>query len=51
MESNGRYYTRRAAEEARRATRAMTAEARAWHQQLAHEFAARGAEQSANQLY
>lgn len=41
MESDGRYYARRAAEEAGRAARALSPEARAWHQQLARSFAER----------
>ena len=41
MESDGRYYARRAAEEAGRAARALSPEAKAWHQQLAQSFAER----------
>lgn len=44
MESNGRYYSRRAAEEASRAARAITPEAQARHRQLASLFATRFAE-------
>jgi hypothetical protein len=43
MESNQRYYARRAAEERTAATRAITAAAREWHAKLAHQFAARAA--------
>lgn len=43
MESNQRYYARRAAEERMAAQRAMTAAAREWHARLAHQFAARAA--------
>ena len=41
MESNQRYYARRAAEERTAAQRAMTAAAREWHAKLAQQFAAR----------
>ena len=41
MESNQRYYHRRAAEERMAASRAMTAAAREWHAKLANQFAAR----------
>jgi hypothetical protein len=44
MESNARYYSRRAHEEKRAALRAMTPQAQAWHRQLAEDFA-RKAEQ------
>ena len=44
MESNQRYYARRAAEERTAACRAMTAAAREWHAKLASQFAARAAE-------
>lgn len=44
MESNQRYYYRRASEERLAARRAMTAEARQWHAKLALDFAARAAE-------
>lgn len=43
MESNQRYYSRRAAEERIAASRAMTAAAREWHARLASQFAARAA--------
>ncbi len=41
MESNHRYYFRRAAEERMAAQRAMTENAREWHAKLAQQFAAR----------
>ena len=41
MESNERYYRRRAVEERMAAQRAMTETARAWHSQLAENFAER----------
>ncbi len=41
MESNERYYRRRAVEERLAARRAMTDQARAWHDKLANDFAAR----------
>ena len=41
MESNQRYYLRRASEERTAALRSITAEARAWHTKLANEFARR----------
>ena len=41
MESNLRYYLRRAAEERTAANRAMTPQAREWHSKLAHDFALR----------
>lgn len=41
MESNLRYYLRRAAEERTAARRAMTPQARDWHAKLAVEFADR----------
>lgn len=41
MESNERYYRRRAVEERMAAQRAMTEQARAWHAKLAEDFAAR----------
>lgn len=44
MESNQRYYARRAAEERMAATRAITAAAREWHAKLAQQFAARACE-------
>lgn len=43
MESNHRFYMRRAAEERTAAHRAMTAQARDWHARLAQDFAARAA--------
>lgn len=44
VESNLRYYHRRAAEERMAAQRAMTQNAREWHAKLAVQFAARAAE-------
>jgi hypothetical protein len=41
VESNQRYYSRRAVEERMAAQRAMTETARAWHAKLAEDFAAR----------
>jgi hypothetical protein len=41
VESNERYYRRRAVEERMAAQRAMTEQARAWHTKLAEDFAAR----------
>jgi len=41
MESNHRFYMRRAAEERMAARRAMTPQAREWHAKLASDFAAR----------
>ena len=41
MESNERYYRRRAVEERMAAQRAMTEQARAWHSKLAADFADR----------
>ena len=43
MESNQRYYSRRALEERMAAQRAMTDAARAWHSKLAEDFAQRAA--------
>ena len=43
MESNYRFYMRRASEERTAAHRAMTEQARIWHAKLAHEFAERAA--------
>lgn len=43
MESNQRYYMRRAAEERTAAHRAMTPQAREWHAKLAQDFAERAA--------
>ncbi|MCY7271163.1 MAG: hypothetical protein LH485_03790 [Sphingomonas bacterium] len=41
MESNLRFYQRRAAEERTAARRAVTAQARDWHAKLAQDFAIR----------
>jgi hypothetical protein len=41
VESNERYYRRRAVEERMAAQRAMTETARLWHAKLAEDFAAR----------
>ena len=41
MESNERYYRRRAVEERMAAQRAVTETARAWHRKLAQDFAER----------
>lgn len=41
MESNERYYRRRAVEERLAAQRAMTEQARVWHAKLAEDFAER----------
>lgn len=41
MESNERYYRRRAIEERMAAQRAVTESARAWHAKLAEDFAER----------
>ena len=41
MESNERYYRRRAVEERMAAQRAVTETARVWHAKLAQEFAER----------
>ena len=41
MESNERYYRRRAVEERMAAQRAMSETARAWHAKLAQDFAER----------
>ena len=41
MESNQRYYYRRAVEERMAAQRAVTEQARAWHAKLAEDFAQR----------
>ncbi len=43
MESNHRFYMRRAAEERTAAHRAMTEQARMWHAKLASDFAERAA--------
>lgn len=44
MESDQRYYSRRAAQEKMAAARAMSAKARAWHSQLAEDFMRRAQE-------
>jgi len=44
MESNARYYSRRAVEERMKAQRAITEAARTWHAKLAHDFAERAME-------
>jgi hypothetical protein len=41
MESNERYYRRRAFEERLAAQRAVTEQARSWHAKLAEDFAVR----------
>jgi hypothetical protein len=41
MESNQRYYRRRAVEERLAAQRAISEQARAWHAKLAEDFARR----------
>lgn len=41
MESNQRYYRRRAYEERTAAQRSVTERAREWHEKLAEDFAAR----------
>jgi hypothetical protein len=41
MESNQRYYRRRAVEERMAAQRAITEQARKWHAKLAEDFARR----------
>lgn len=50
MESDHRYYSRRAAEEQRRAARAITPEARERHKELAALFANRAAQQMQQQM-
>lgn len=47
MESNQRFYMRRAAEERTAARRAMTEQAREWHGKLALDFAQRATESPA----
>ena len=47
MESNERYYTRRAIEERSAARRAITDQAKAWHAKLAEDFAARATDSTA----
>lgn len=49
MESNLRYYSRRAAEERTRAARAITDEARHRHHELARMFATKAAERAEEQ--
>ena len=44
MESNQRFYLRRAAEERTAAIRAVTPQAREWHSKLAQDFARRAVE-------
>lgn len=44
MESDYRYYSRRAAEEQRRAARAITPEARERHRELANLFATKASQ-------
>ncbi|MDV3256662.1 MAG: hypothetical protein LOX97_02535 [Sphingomonas sp.] len=44
MESNLRFYQRRAAEERTAAHRAITPQAREWHAKLAQDFARRAVE-------
>ena len=43
MESNQRYYLRRASEERTKALRSISQEAREWHAKLAADFAERAA--------
>jgi hypothetical protein len=47
MESNQRFYMRRAAEERTAARRAVTPQAREWHHKLAQDFALRAVESGA----
>ncbi len=47
MESNQRFYMRRAAEERTAAHRAVTPQAREWHAKLAQDFAQRAIENGA----
>jgi hypothetical protein len=47
VESNERYYRRRAVEERMAAQRAVTEAARTWHAKLAVDFAARAVEYTA----
>ena len=47
VESNERYYRRRAVEERMAAQRAVTETARVWHAKLAEDFAARASEHTA----
>jgi len=46
MESNERYYRRRAFEERVAAQRAMTEQAKAWHAKLSEDFAVRAQTQT-----
>lgn len=48
MESNARYYSRRAVEERMKAQRAITEAARSWHAKLAEDFAARAVAYASN---
>ena len=48
MESNQRYYSRRAVEERMAAQRAVTETARAWHSKLAADFAERASAYTAS---
>jgi hypothetical protein len=48
VESNERYYRRRAVEERMAAQRAVTETARAWHSKLAEDFAQRAMANSAS---
>ncbi len=47
MESNERYYRRRAIEERMAARRAVTEQAKAWHAKLAEDFTSRATDPSA----
>ena len=47
MESNQRYYFRRAVQETMAAARAMTPDAREWHRQLAEDYTRRAQGQHA----
>jgi hypothetical protein len=46
MESNHRYFARRAAQELTAASRAMTPQAREWHRELAEGFTRKAQEQA-----
>lgn len=46
MESNLRYYARRAAIETSAAARALTPQAQSWHRRLAEQFAGKAREHS-----
>ena len=48
MESNARYYSRRAVEERMKAQRAITEAARSWHAKLAEDFAERASVYAGN---